>query len=90
MPKFIAVTEDIKTPEVPKVVFKAWTDTDGDFLITANGHLVAVFASETGKLDLYGAGHRVNLWPLRRIRVGPKSKSGCGRAADPGSPRHKR
>ena len=53
MSKFIAVTEDLKTPEVPKVVFKAWADSDGDFNITANGHLVALFTSETGKLRIY-------------------------------------
>ena len=53
MPKFIAVTEDTTVPVVPKVVFKAWADNDGDFTITANEHLVAVFTSKTGKLDLF-------------------------------------
>ena len=54
MAKFIAVTEDTKEPEVPKVKFKAVADPDGDFVITANGFIVAGFTSETGKLDLYG------------------------------------
>jgi len=53
MAKFIAVTEDTKEPEVPKVKFKAVADSDGDFTITANGFTVAVFTSETGRLDLY-------------------------------------
>lgn len=53
MAKFIPVTEDAKEPEVPKVKFKAVADSDGDFTITANGFTVAVFTSETGKLDLY-------------------------------------
>jgi len=53
MPKFIAITEDNTVPEVPKVVFKAWADKDGDFTITANGEIVATFTAETGKLDLY-------------------------------------
>lgn len=53
MAKFIAVTEDTKEPEVPKVKFKAVADPDGDFTIWANGFIVAAFTSETGRLDLY-------------------------------------
>lgn len=52
MPKFIAVTEDAKEPEVPKIKFMAAVDEDGDFVILANGEMIAWISAEDGDLCL--------------------------------------